>query len=86
MQGWAQYVFFKILDQDMFSVINVYAAQTSNESVVLWKAIFDSELFASHYVLAGDFNMSKDVHCTESVGHKFMGRREVTIWHRMTTC
>ncbi len=86
MQGLAQYVFFKILDQDMFSVINVYAAQTSNESVVLWKAIFDSELFASHYVLAGDFNMSKDVHCTESVGHKFMGRREVTIWHRMTTC
>ncbi len=54
-------------------MISVCAAQTSNESVVLWKAIFDSELFASHYVLAGDFNMSKDVHHTDSVGRKFMG-------------
>jgi hypothetical protein len=84
MQGRAQYVIFKILDQETFSVINVYAAQTSNESVVLWKAIFFSELSASHYVLAGDFNMSKDVHRTDSVGHKFMGRREVTIWYHMT--
>ncbi len=28
--------------------------------------------------------MSKDAHRTDSVGHKFMGRPEVTIWHHMT--
>jgi hypothetical protein len=63
----------------MLSVINVYVAQTSNEHVAVWKAIFYSELSASHYVLVGDFNMSEDVHRTN-----FMGWREVTIWHRMT--
>jgi hypothetical protein len=37
-----------------------------------------------HWVLAGDFNMSKDVHQTNSVGNKFMKQREVAIWHHMT--
>jgi hypothetical protein len=67
-------------------VINVYVAQTSNEHVVLWKEIFYSELSTSHYVFARDFNMSKDVHRTDSMGHKFMGWCEVAIWHRMTIC
>jgi len=33
----------------------------------------------THWVLVGDFNMSKDVHQTNSVDNKFMKQREVAI-------
>lgn len=50
----------------------------------MWKAIFDANLVATHWVLASDFNMLEDVHKINLVGNKFMKQREVAIWHCMT--
>jgi hypothetical protein len=38
----------------------------------MWKAIFDANLVATHWILAGDFNMSEDVQKINSIGNKFM--------------
>ncbi len=56
MKGGVGLLLLKILDQETLGVVKVYVAQTSNERVVVWKAIFYSELSTSHYVFATDFS------------------------------
>jgi hypothetical protein len=79
MQGCMQYLLLKVSDMDTFGIINVYATQTSSKRAQMWKAIYESKLTASHWIMAANFNMTEDIHRANSVGHKFMRRREASI-------
>jgi hypothetical protein len=47
MEGWAQYIVLKISYANLVRIINVYAAQTSRERALMWRAIVDHDLNAA---------------------------------------
>jgi hypothetical protein len=56
----------------------------SKERALMWRAIVDHDLNVIKWVLVGNFNMIKDGHRKNAVGHNFMKRWKVVIWHNMT--
>jgi hypothetical protein len=64
----------KISNVGSIRIINVYVIQTSREKALMWRAIVDHDLNAIKWVLVGDFNMIKDGHQTNAIGHNFMKR------------
>jgi hypothetical protein len=62
----------KISNVGSIRIIIIYAVQTSRERALMWKAIVDHDLNVIEWVLVGEFNMIKNEHQTNAVGHNFM--------------
>ncbi len=74
MEGRTYYIILKISNVGSIRIINIYAVQTSRERALMWKAIVDHDLNVIEWVLVGEFNMIKDGHQTNAIGHNFMKR------------
>lgn len=56
LEGRAQYVTLQLLDNGSLTIINVYAARSSNDRAPMWKKISKAEFSSDHIILGGDFN------------------------------
>jgi exonuclease III len=56
MEGRAQFIKLQFADSSSLTIVNVYAAQSSNNRALLWKAISRAEFVSDHTIIGGDFN------------------------------
>jgi len=56
LEGRAQYISLQILGIGTLTIINVYAACSSNERALMWKRLSEANLVVDHFILGGDFN------------------------------
>jgi hypothetical protein len=56
LESKAQFITLQILGTSTLTIINVYAACSSNERVSIWKRLTEANLVAEHFILSGDFN------------------------------
>jgi endonuclease/exonuclease/phosphatase family metal-dependent hydrolase len=56
LKGKAQFITFQIPSNENLTIINVYAACSSNERASMWKQLNETNLITDHFILGGDFN------------------------------
>jgi hypothetical protein len=56
MEGRAQFIKLQFADSSSLTIVNVYAAQSSNNRALLRKAISRAEFVSDHTIIGGDFN------------------------------
>jgi hypothetical protein len=84
LEGKAQFITLQILGTGTLTVINVYAACSSNERASMWKWLSEANLVVDHFILGGDFNHWEETERGGVAGKRKMHRREVTAWHHLT--
>jgi hypothetical protein len=84
LEGRAQYITLQILGTGTLTIINVYAAYSSNERASMWKWLSEVNLVADHFILGGDFNHWEEIERGGVAGKRRMHRREATAWHHLT--
>jgi hypothetical protein len=84
LQGKAQFITLQISGNENLTIINVYAAYSSNERASMWKQLSEANLVANHFILGGDFNHWEETKCGGVVGRCQMHRRELVTWHHLT--
>jgi hypothetical protein len=83
-EGRAQYITFKLSDNENLTMVNIYDIRTSNELALMWKQLSEANFDTSHIIIGEDFNHLKKIDRKRKVGQCFMMRREATSWHHMT--
>jgi len=83
-EGRAQYITFKLSDNENLTMVNIYDIRTSNELALMWKQLSEANFDTSHIIIGEDFNHLKKTDRKRKVGQCFMMRREATSWHHMT--
>ncbi len=83
MEGRAQFIKLQVAGSGMLTIVNVYAAQTSRNRALLWKAISRAEFDSNNTIIGGDFNHQEETSCRGIAGGRKMHRREATSWHHM---
>jgi predicted ATPase len=66
------------------TIINVYAACSSNKRALMWKRLSEANLAVDHFILGDDFNHWEETNREGVVGKRRMHRREATAWHHLT--
>ncbi len=84
LEGKAQYITFKLSDNENLTIANIYDARTSNEWALMWKRLNEANFDTSHIITRGDFNHLEETNRRGKVGERFMMRREAASWHYMT--
>jgi hypothetical protein len=84
MEGRAQFIKLQFADSGSLTIVNVYAAQSSNDRALLWKAINRAEFASDHTIIGGDFNHLEETTRRGTSGGRQMHRREAASWHHMT--
>jgi hypothetical protein len=84
LKGQVQYVTLQLPDNGSLTIINVYAARSSNDIAPMWKKISEAEFSSDHIILGGDFNHLEETNCRGISGERQMHRREAASWHHMT--
>ncbi len=84
MEGRAQFIKLQFADSSSLTIVNVYAAQSSNDRALLWKAISKAEFASDHTIIGGDFNHLEETTRRGTLGGRQMHRREAASWHHMT--
>jgi len=78
MEGRAQFIKLQVAGSGMLTIVNVYAAQTSRNRALLWKAISRAEFDSNNTIIGGDFNHQEETSCRGIAGGRKMHRREAT--------
>jgi len=68
LKGKAQFITLQILSNENLTIINVYAACSSNERASMWKRLNETNLTADHFILGGDFNHWEETEHKRVVG------------------
>ncbi len=84
LEGRAQFITFHIPNNENLTIINVYAARSSNERVLMWKRLNEASFTVDHVILGSDFNHFEEIDCRRIVGERLMHKMEVAAWHHMT--
>jgi len=84
MEGRAQFIKLQFADKGSLTIINVYAAQSSNDRALLWKAISKAEFASDHTIIGRDFNHLEETTRRGTSGERQMNKREAASWHHMT--
>ncbi len=56
LEGRAQFITLKLLDNKNLTIINIYVACTSNERALMWKWLSEANFDTAHIIIGGDFN------------------------------
>jgi hypothetical protein len=78
LEGPAQYVMIQLPDNDSLTIINIYAARSSNDRASLWKKISEAKFSVDHIILGGDFNHFEETNRRGIASERQMHRRETT--------
>jgi hypothetical protein len=81
-EGKTQFVILRISNLETIVICNVWRAGNSRDIATTWKLFLDKNLEATYN--GGNFNNLKVVEKMDSVGSRFMLKKEVTVWHHMT--
>jgi exonuclease III len=84
MEGRAQFIKLQVAGNGMFTIVNMYATQTSKNRALLWKTISKAELDSDNTIIGGDFNHQEETSRRGIADGRQMHRREATSWHHMT--
>ncbi|CAM6044951.1 unnamed protein product, partial [Sphagnum compactum] len=84
MEGRAQYITLQLTNNGSLTIINVYAARSSNDRTPMWKMINQAEFASDHIILGGDFNHLEETTRRRTSGERQMHRREAASWHHKT--
>jgi exonuclease III len=84
VKGKAQFITLQISGNENLTIINVYAACSSNERTSMWKRLNEANLAANHFILGGNFNHWEETECEGVAGKRRMHRREASAWHHLT--
>jgi hypothetical protein len=84
LEGRAQFITFHIPNNENLTIINVYAARSSNERVLMWKRLNEASFTVDHVILGSDFNHFEEIDRRRIVGERLMHKMEVAAWHHMT--
>ncbi len=84
LEGKAQFITFQISGIENLTIINVYAACSSNERTSMWKRLSEANLVADHFILGGDFNHWEETERGRVTGKRRMHRKEAATWHHLT--
>jgi hypothetical protein len=76
-----QFVTLHSLDNELLTIINVYASQTSVERALLWSRITQADFASDHVILGGDFKHFEITNQKSSPGTRKMHRKEAASWH-----
>jgi len=68
LKGKAQFITFQIPSNENLTIINVYAACSSNERASMWKRLNETNLITDHFILGGDFNHWEEIEHKGVVG------------------
>ncbi|CAK9226139.1 unnamed protein product [Sphagnum troendelagicum] len=60
-EGRAQYITLKFLDNENFTIANIYGTRTSNEWALMWKWLSEANFDTSHVIIGGDFNHLEEI-------------------------
>jgi hypothetical protein len=66
----AQFLTLQILGNENLIIIDIYAANYSNERVLMWKWLSETNLVADHFILGGDFNHWEEIECGGVAGKR----------------
>ncbi|KAH9562524.1 hypothetical protein CY35_05G076400 [Sphagnum magellanicum] len=83
LEGRTQYITLQILGTGTLTIINVYAAFSSNKRTLMWKRLSEANLAADHFILGGDFNHWEETERGGVAGKCWMHRREANAWHHL---
>jgi hypothetical protein len=79
LEGRIQFITLQIPGYGNLTIINVYAACSSNERALMWKQLSEANLVADHFILGGNFNHWEETEC-EGVAEKCqMHRKEAAV-------
>jgi exonuclease III len=84
VEGRVQFVTLLSPDNELLTIINVYAPQTSTGRALLWNSITQADLASDRVILGGNLNHTENTNLTSTLGSRRMNRREAAAWHRMT--
>jgi len=84
LESRAQLITLQIPGNENVTIINVYAACSSNERMTMWKRLNETILAGNHFILGGDFNHWEEIEREGVVGKCRMHRREAAAWHHLT--
>jgi hypothetical protein len=84
LKGRTQYITLQLTNNSSLTIVNVYAARSSNDRAPMWKRISQAEFASDHIILGGDFNHLEETTCRNTSGERQMHRREAASWHHMT--
>jgi hypothetical protein len=84
VEGRVQFITLLSPDNELLTIINVYASQTSTDRTPLWNSTTQADFTSDRVILGGDLNHTENTDLTSTLGSRRMNRREVAAWHRMT--
>jgi endonuclease/exonuclease/phosphatase family metal-dependent hydrolase len=84
MEGRAQFIKLQVVGNSTLTIVNVYAAQTSRNRALLWKAISKVEFDSNNTIIGGDFNHQEKTSRKGIARERQMHRKEAASWHHMT--
>jgi exonuclease III len=84
MEGQAQFIKLQAAGNGTLTIVNVYAARTSKNRTLLWKAISSADFDSDNTIIGGDFNHQEETPRKGIAGERQMHKREAASWHHMT--
>jgi exonuclease III len=84
LKGRAQFITLQIPNNGNLTIINVYAACSSNEKASMWKRLSEANLATNHFILGDDFNHWEETKHGGVAKKCRMHKREVAAWHHLT--
>jgi len=84
LKGRAQFITLQIPNNRNLTIINVYAACSSNKKASMWKRLSEVNLATNHFILGDNFNQWEEIEHGGLAGKCRMHEREVAAWHHLT--
>jgi exonuclease III len=84
LKGRAQFITLQIPSNGNLTIINVYAAYSSNEKASMWERLSEANLATNHFILGDDFNQWEEIEHGRVAQKCRMHKKEVAAWHHLT--